>query len=282
MTNTQKRLLLFLTALPLLTLLIFIPYANHLAINLIVLLISVTGTYEMALMLNKAGFKVPVRILTPAGGIMPVATYLVVTGVLPEPSLTFISLLAASIILIIPLFTMSEEGFKGVLPTVAGSLTALIYPGFFLTYIVRFSGFQYATHIIIIFMLTVYLNDSNAWLVGNLFGKNSRKVFAVSPNKSLAGFGGGIFASLVVTITSGVLFPQVFNGPLYIMILLGLISGFTTILGDLVESGIKRSAGVKDSGSIIMGRGGLLDSIDSLLLTAPVFYYLLKFTAAPF
>jgi phosphatidate cytidylyltransferase len=94
----------------------------------------------------------------------------------------------------------------------------------------------------------------------------------------MAGFAGGIFASLFVTILSGILYPQIFSGPLYIMVLLGLTAGCTTILGDLVESGIKRSSGVKDSGSVIMGRGGLLDSIDSLLLTAPVFYYFMKLT----
>ncbi len=279
MTNTQKRWLLFLIALPLLTALIFIDFANHLAINLIVLLIAYVGTSEMCTMLNKGGLAVPAKVLTPVGTILPILTYLNVTGLLPSGILALFAFITAALILTIPVFTMKEDNFKAVITTAAGSLLALIYPGFFLTYIVRFTGFQYSTHILIIFMLSVYLNDSNAWFVGNLLGKNSRKVFAVSPNKSMAGFMGGIFASLVVTTVSGILYPGVFTGPLYIMVLLGLIAGVTTILGDLVESGIKRSSGVKDSGNVIMGRGGLLDSIDSLLLTAPVFYYFLSLTA---
>lgn len=279
MTNNQKRWLLFLIAIPLLIAIIFIDYANHLAINLVVLTIALMGTHEMSLMLNKAGFPVPVKTLTAASSILPIATYLVVIGVLPEQSLTLIAFSVCAIIMIVPIFTMSGDGFSKVIPTAAGSILALIYPGFFLTYIVRFTGFQHSTLVIIMFTLTVYLNDSFAWFVGNLLGRNSRKVFAVSPNKSMAGFIGGIIASLFVTISGGILYPQVFTGPLYIMIILGFIAGCTTILGDLVESGFKRSSGVKDSGTIVMGRGGLLDSIDSLLLTAPVFYYLLKMTA---
>ncbi|OQY34855.1 MAG: hypothetical protein B6241_02945 [Spirochaetaceae bacterium 4572_59] len=279
MTNNQKRWLLFLIAIPLLIAIIFIDYANHLAINLAVLAIALMGTHEMCLMLNKAGYPVAVGSLTAASTILPIATYLVVMGVLPEQSLALIAFTVSAVILVIPIFTMSSDGFSKVIPTVAGSILALVYPGFFLTYIVRFSGFQYSTHVIIMFMLTVYLNDSFAWFVGNLFGRNSRKVFVVSPNKSMVGFIGGIAASLFVTISGGILYPQVFTGPLYIMIILGFVAGCTTILGDLIESGIKRSSGVKDSGTIVMGRGGLLDSIDSLLLTAPVFYYLLKMTA---
>lgn len=279
MTNNQKRWLLFLIAIPLLIAIIFIDFADHLAINLAVLAITLIGTHEMCLMLNKAGFPVPIKPITAASALLPIATYLVVIGVLPESSIMLIAFTVAAFIMIIPVFTMSADGFRKVIPAAAGSLMALIYPGFFLTYIIRFSGFQYSTHVIIMFMLTVYLNDSNAWFVGNLLGKNSRKIFAVSPNKSMAGFIGGIVASLFVTICGGILYPQVFTGPLYIMIILGFVAGCTTIMGDLVESGIKRSSGVKDSGTIVMGRGGLLDSIDSLLLTAPVFYYLLKITA---
>ena len=278
MTNNQQRWLLFLVALPVLIGLIIIDYANHLAINIIVITIACIGTNEMCVMLNKGGLTVPTKLLTGLGGILPLVTYLIIMDVLPEESLLLIGITASAAILIVPIFTMSENNFKGVIQTAAGSFMALIYPGFFLTFIIRFSGFPYSRYLIIIFILMVYLNDSNAWFVGNLLGRNSRKIFAVSPNKSMAGFAGGIFASLVVTICSGILYPQIFSGPLYIMILLGLTAGCTTILGDLVESGIKRSSGVKDSGSIIMGRGGLLDSIDSLLLTAPVFYYFMKLT----
>ena len=278
MTNNQKRWLLFIIAIPLLTVVVLLRFAHHLPINLLVFTATFIGTSEMCTMIRKAGIRLPYRTLPPVSVLFPLFTYLIVTGLLPPWSLSLLIFLTVALILTIPLFTMKENNFKDIITTAGGSILALLYPGYFLTYIVRFSGFQYSNHIILIFILTVYMNDSNAWFVGSLFGRNSRKVFAVSPNKSMAGFAGGIFASLVVTITSGILYPKVFTGPLYIMILLGLFAGVTTILGDLIESGLKRSSGVKDSGSIIMGRGGLLDSIDSLLITAPVFYYFLSMT----
>ncbi|MDA3956635.1 phosphatidate cytidylyltransferase [Oceanispirochaeta sp.] len=278
MTHIQKRFLLFGTALPILALLIVIPYAKHLAINTIVLLITIVGTHEMAKMIKAAGIFIHVKTVTTSSAILPVITYLIVMGVLPESAILFYFLAAATLILVIPAFTMATVQFKGIIESAASSLLCLIYPGFFLTFIIRFSSFDFASYILIVFMLTVYFNDSFAWFMGVFFGKNSkRNIFHVSPNKSLIGFGGGIIASLFVTICSWFLLHHIFNGPLWSMIFLGLLAGITTILGDLVESGIKRSAGVKDSGSIVMGRGGLLDSIDSLLLTAPVFYYLLNY-----
>ncbi len=281
MTNIQKRFLLFGTALPVLALMIMIPFAKHLIINILVVLITLTGTNEMARMMKTAGIRVPVGLLTAASVILPVLTYLHVLGLIPEYGLLLYLVVMVTVVITLPVFFMADVQFKGVIEAASGSLLCLIYPGYFLSYIVRFSGFEHASSILIFFMLTVYLNDSFAWFLGVFFGRNSkRNIFPVSPNKSLIGFGGGIFASMVVTITAWFVFPYIFTGSVWSMVLLGFVAGVTTILGDLVESGIKRSAGVKDSGNIIMGRGGLLDSIDSLLLTAPVFYYFLYYSVA--
>jgi phosphatidate cytidylyltransferase len=278
MTNTQKRFLLFAVALPLIILMILVSWGHHLLVNIAVLAITLLGTNELARMRRHAGFRVPVKIITAASGLMPVMTYLIVLGIIPETVILMYILAAVLLVLTIPIFAMADVSFKGLLEGAAGRLLCLLYPGFFLSYIVRLTGFEYATHILAIFVLTVYLNDSNAWFVGVFFGKNSRRnIFTVSPNKSLVGFCGGIFASLVVTIGSRFLFPHIIQGPLWSVIILGLLAGITTILGDLGVSGFKRASGVKDSGTIVMGRGGLLDSIDSLLLTAPVFFYFLHY-----
>ena len=94
---------------------------------------------------------------------------------------------------------------------------------------------------------------------------------AVSPNKSLAGFAGGLLGSLLAALISYYLFPRAGIGSLAALLFTGLCVGVTVILGDLVESALKRSAGVKDSSSFIPGRGGILDSFDSLLFSAPLF-----------
>ncbi len=277
MNNTQKRFLLFGLALPLLILAMLIPWGHHLLVNIMVVISTILGSDEMVKMMNRTGVKLPRRILPLLSGGIPVIVYLLGIDALPRSSLLFFITAAGIAILVIPIFSMGRMGFDRLLPTTGAALLCLFYPGFLLSYITRLSAFDHGSAILIILLLTVYLNDSNAWFVGVFFGKNSRrKIFAVSPNKSLIGFAGGIFASVVITSGSCILLPEIFNLPFWAALLLGLLAGITTILGDLVESGIKRSAGVKDSGTMIMGRGGLLDSIDSLLLTAPAFYWLLS------
>jgi phosphatidate cytidylyltransferase len=121
-----------------------------------------------------------------------------------------------------------------------------------------------------------------------LFGKNNRGIIPASPNKSAAGFIGGTLGSIIITAGAVLLAPAFFasryaygaasgNGivpSLCAAAALGLFTGIAAMLGDLCESAIKRSAGVKDSGNIMLGRGGVLDSIDSIAVSAPVFYLL--------
>ena len=91
----------------------------------------------------------------------------------------------------------------------------------------------------------------------------------------MAGGFGGLLAGIAAAEAINLFFPQPANPLLLLPVAIGLV--LVGIAGDLAESMIKRSVGVKDSGTILMGHGGVLDRIDSLLLTAPVLYYLLHF-----
>jgi phosphatidate cytidylyltransferase len=125
----------------------------------------------------------------------------------------------------------------------------------------------------LIFLTTITIaSDSGAYYVGRLFG--TTKLFpALSPGKTRAGAVGGIVGGMVGgTVLAAFILPDV---NLMFAALLGLILSCIGIIGDLAESLIKRASGVKDSGQILPGHGGVLDRIDSLLLTAPVLYYLL-------
>jgi len=84
-------------------------------------------------------------------------------------------------------------------------------------------------------------------------------------------------ATLLVLVAVFYAAPGLIGNNLFMVVLLSLVLGLTTIAGDLFESSLKRSAGVKDSGAMIPGRGGVLDSIDSLLFSAPVFYLFLQY-----
>jgi phosphatidate cytidylyltransferase len=148
-------------------------------------------------------------------------------------------------------------------------------------WIIRMGPFENSRIIILVFLALVFANDSLAWALGMLFGKSNRGIIPASPNKSIAGFIGGTAASVFVGALASLCLPGVFiprrTSSLAAGAILGLVSGIAVSLGDLGESAIKRSSGIKDSGFIIPGRGGILDSIDSIALAAPVFYYAFRF-----
>ncbi len=119
-------------------------------------------------------------------------------------------------------------------------------------------------------MFIVMSGDSAAYYVGSMFGRN--KLYpAVSPNKSVEGALGGLAGSLAGSL----LFRQLFFPEIGLPLCLAaaLIVGAAGQLGDLFESLLKRSCGVKDSGNIIPGHGGILDRLDSILFAAPVIWY---------
>ncbi len=141
-------------------------------------------------------------------------------------------------------------------------------------YTIKVSVFSGASYLILLFLVLVFTNDTMAFVGGSLFGRKSTKLFLVSPNKSIVGFVSGI----VFTIAAGVLFRVLFPVEIsfWQIIILSSASAITSNAGDLVESAVKRSADVKDSGHLMPGRGGILDSIDSVLFSAPLYYYILS------
>lgn len=126
---------------------------------------------------------------------------------------------------------------------------------------------------LILVLAGTYLADTGAFFVGRKWGK-SKLASRVSPQKSWEGLGGGCVASV-----GGVFLVKLFFGSHLEgvhCVILGLILSSAGLLGDLVESLMKRDAERKDSGEILPGHGGLLDRIDSLLFTIPITYYYIK------
>ncbi|MTJ46616.1 phosphatidate cytidylyltransferase [Dolichospermum sp. UHCC 0259] len=117
--------------------------------------------------------------------------------------------------------------------------------------------------------LCIWAADIGAYIIGKFFGKT--RLSDISPKKTVEGAVFGVIASLTVAIIGAYFlhFPDwIITGAI-----LGLIIGIASLLGDLTESLLKRDAGVKDSGQLIPGHGGILDRTDSYIFTAPLVYY---------
>ena len=119
---------------------------------------------------------------------------------------------------------------------------------------------------------SIWLNDAMAYFVGSKFGKN-KLAPRISPNKSIEGFWGGIVGCLIIWVVMVLLKVRGMN--LLFALPCGLVVGCTAVLGDLFESRIKRGFGVKDSGNLLPGHGGMLDRSDALLFGCMTAYLLL-------
>jgi phosphatidate cytidylyltransferase len=125
--------------------------------------------------------------------------------------------------------------------------------------------------IVLTLFILIWINDSFAYIFGLLLGKH-RLFERISPKKSWEGFIGGFIMTLVASYILNLIYPS--PGLIYWMIF-GILTVLAGVYGDFIESMLKRSANVKDSGSLLPGHGGILDRIDSILLASPVIYIFL-------
>ncbi|MDR2516490.1 MAG: phosphatidate cytidylyltransferase [Spirochaetaceae bacterium] len=282
MKKLIERLFIFLIGVPLFAaLVLFLPWKNHLALNLVITLLSALGAAEFAGMLNKKGFSVKRLEAFFWGMLCPLAQTIEGSffsrGGSIAVSAVFIA--ALSFIFAARVFARPEKLADALNYMLAG-MAALVYPGIFMVSLIRLGTVEHAAAALLTFLLIVFGSDSAAWAAGMLFGRNNRGVIPASPNKSAAGFVGGLAAAVAAGILAVYFAPRAFVPrflpPLPAGFALGFFVGAAASLGDLAESVMKRSAGVKDSGSLIPGRGGVLDSLDSVAFAAPVFFGLYR------
>lgn len=153
-------------------------------------------------------------------------------------------------------------------------LFGLLYIPLLLGHLVPLRLLEYGQQWIFLTLITIMGCDSFAYFIGRRFGK--RKLYeAVSPNKSIEGALGGLAGSVLAVLLAKYTFLP-FVG-LVDGLMVGLLLGTAGQLGDLFESLLKRACGVKDSGSIIPGHGGMLDRLDSLLFAFPLVFYIARY-----
>ena len=244
---------------------------SPLTFAILALVICLIGTYEMARLqgiLNSIH-----RII---GEMIVVASFIVATLVgleLIPTKWLLVELLFPLFTFIIALFSKQYD-FKRLSAFVFGSLLFIALPMSLMVFMYRpdlFGDLAGARIILLIFCL-LWTNDIFAYLTGRVFGRH--KLFErISPGKTIEGSLGG----LLFTLIGVVVFCHYANWlPVSTGIGLGLIAVVFGTLGDLCESMLKRQAGVKDSGKLIPGHGGILDRFDSVLFSVPfVFVFLL-------
>jgi len=134
----------------------------------------------------------------------------------------------------------------------------------------NYTNLKFYPSIILFMLILTWTFDTFAYLIGIKFGKH-KIMPSISPKKSWEGFAGGFIFTIIISYLSYSYFKfENIITPLIISIILP----FTATIGDFIESYYKRKAGVKDSGSLIPGHGGVLDRMDAFMITIPVIYIL--------
>ena len=185
---------------------------------------------------------------------------------LPILLLTLISICA----MLFPLFTTKE--IKPALADSAVMLFGVVYISLLLSHLLPLRGLPDGELLILFVIGMTWLTDAGAYYVGGLLGRHPL-ASRISPKKTMEGALGGLVFGVLGSLGAKFWFlPGLSVGDSAV---LGVLLGLVGQLGDLVESLWKRSAGVKDSSTLLRAHGGILDKVDSLIFTAPVFYYYL-------
>ncbi len=152
------------------------------------------------------------------------------------------------------------------------TLTGALYVGGLAGHMISVRQLPHGLEWIVLTFLVTWTCDTAAYLVGTRWGRHGFFV-AISPHKTWEGAVAGFGCGMVVVLAGARLLAL----PLWQGLLLGVLLNLGVIFGDLSKSLVKRQVGVKDSGSLIPGHGGVLDRVDSLLFTVPTVYYYVRF-----
>ncbi|HKL57096.1 MAG TPA: phosphatidate cytidylyltransferase [Sphaerochaeta sp.] len=276
MSSLVQRILTTVIAVPaLFSLIFFLPHYGFLALALLAMLTAGLATMELKALYFKAeGAKI--NFPSWMAALLPFAQWLEIAFLPQLPLLELTLVIMALVIYTTELSSGPKDEYAKTFSRIGGASLLLIYPGLLLTFIMRLTALPQASAFLLLFFLLVFGNDVFAFLFGMSLGKNNKGIIKVSPNKSIAGFVGGTVSTMVLALAFCLFYPGV-KALVSIpqALLLGLLTSVSANIGDLIESAFKRAAKAKDSGNLIPGRGGLLDSIDSLLASAPVYWLLL-------
>ena len=231
--------------------------------NAVIAIICVLAMVEFLALGKAKGYDVPV--------VLCIAIMLVIMGAFVLPQLS-VELGMFTALLVIPAwYVIGRKSLEDSLPSSAVAVLATTYVGMLGGSLIRLrNDFPEGSNLVYFLLLVVWLGDSGAYYVGKKFGRHKLSP-RISPKKTIEGLIGGMAASAIAAVVIQLTFFQAM--PLHHAIIVAVILSVAGVIGDLTESMWKRSAAVKDSGTLLPGHGGFLDRFDSILFTAPLLYF---------
>ena len=237
------------------------------------LLVSVAGMFEYFRVMARLDLY-PARMTSLLVSVVVYATVVsVLTGLL-SPDYLKAGIVIVPLLLIVELFRNKGNPFRNVAAAMLG-IVWIVFPLALLSGFFNPAADRGWIHggALLGFFLILWIYDSGAYIVGSVAGKR-KMLERISPGKSWEGFAGGTAAGLLTAYMISASFLE-FSSLEWMLIAIVIIIFGT--LGDLIESMLKRSAGIKDSGSLLPGHGGILDRFDAVLVAAPFVYLIITF-----
>ncbi len=247
-------------------------YFNETIALILLSIITLVGLDEFYGLVKKSKTVKPIRFWgTLTGALLMVVLCLIINGSI-QLKYVLIPLIMVFITFLIELFRTNEAPFVNLAYTIMGNIYIVI--PFAMLYHLGFyaQNDTYSYQVILGFFLLLWTSDTGAYLAGKFLGKH--KLFErISPKKTWEGSIGGAVLVIVIAYVLSIYFTDL---TLSNWIVVGLLTSIFGGLGDLVESMLKRSLKIKDSGNILPGHGGILDRFDGLLIGLPFVYAYLQ------
>jgi phosphatidate cytidylyltransferase len=254
-----------LTALVLSPIAIYVVgWAPSYVFDATVALIASLALYEFLILGRRKGYKLPIILC------ILVMLFIILAFVLEPISVEMGVFLT---LLVVPAsYVFSRGALDDALPSSAVAVMATLYVGMLAGSLIRLHNDfprNIGAKLVFFLLLVVWLGDAGAYYIGKRFGRHSMSP-RISPKKTVEGGIGGIAVAIATAvIIHFTFFPEI---PLLHAAIAGIVLSIAGVIGDLAESMWKRSAAVKDSGTLIPGHGGFLDRFDSVFYTAPILY----------
>jgi phosphatidate cytidylyltransferase len=278
----MKRILTAAVLIPIVLVLVFLPAKWQWVFTLAVAVVSVLAGWEFLGLAQRSGANPPRVPLTVA-----LLALFAVNFQWPEDTPAIIGILGLGLLV----YCAFSRKIEGVMGDAAASIFCLIYTGLALIALPTLRALPNGPSLVTFLLVVIWSGDSFAFYIGRAWGRH-KMAPSLSPGKSWEGAIGSVLGSMVA---AGVLLelagleqrsdflatvlqrwdvaPLTYPDEYWYWLALAVLVNLAGQVGDLVESALKRSANVKDSGSLLPGHGGMLDRIDAMLMAAPVLWY---------